>query len=63
VFSADADHARAVAERIDAGMVFLNEAGGSRAEIPFGGVKRSGFGRALGTAGITEFVNDRVVKL
>ncbi|MFD9736579.1 NAD-dependent succinate-semialdehyde dehydrogenase [Umezawaea sp. NPDC059074] len=63
VFSADADRARAVAERIDAGMVFLNEAGGSWAEIPFGGVKRSGFGRELGTAGITEFVNDRVVKL
>jgi succinate-semialdehyde dehydrogenase/glutarate-semialdehyde dehydrogenase len=63
VFSTDPERARQVGERIEAGMVFVNEAGGSWAEIPFGGVKRSGFGRELGVLGVDEFVNERVVKL
>src|SRR3712207_2704686 len=45
VFSGDLDKARSVADRIEAGMVFVNQPTGSSAELPFGGVKRSGYGR------------------
>lgn len=63
VFSTDPERARRVGEQIDAGMVCVNEAGGSQADLPFGGVKRSGVGRELGYLGIEEFMNKRVVKL
>ena len=62
VHSDDADRALRVADRLDAGMVSINEAGGSSADRPFGGVKRSGFGRELGSYGITEFVNHKLVR-
>jgi succinate-semialdehyde dehydrogenase/glutarate-semialdehyde dehydrogenase len=52
-----------VAERIEAGMVYLNSAGGSQADLPFGGVKRSGIGRELGPAGIEEFMNRKAIRL
>jgi succinate-semialdehyde dehydrogenase/glutarate-semialdehyde dehydrogenase len=54
---------RRVAERIDAGMVYLNRAGGSQADLPFGGIKRSGIGRELGPAGIEEFMNKKSIRL
>ena len=63
VFSNDPERARRVGARIDAGMVFLNQAGGSQADLPFGGVKRSGVGRELGALGIEEFMNKKVVRL
>lgn len=62
VHSDDPDRALRVADRLDAGMVSINESGGSSAELPFGGVKRSGFGRELGSYGITEFVNHKLVR-
>jgi succinate-semialdehyde dehydrogenase/glutarate-semialdehyde dehydrogenase len=62
VFSADADQAARVADRLDAGMVFINGVGLEAAELPFGGVKRSGFGRELGTLGIEEFVNKKMIR-
>ena len=62
VFSADADQAARVADRLDAGMVFVNGVGLEAAELPFGGVKRSGFGRELGTLGIEEFVNKKMIR-
>lgn len=63
VHSDDPDRALRVADRLDAGMVSINEAGGSSAELPFGGVKRSGFGRELGSYGISEFVNHQLVRV
>ena len=62
VFTTDAAQAQRVAERIDAGMVFVNGVGAEGAELPFGGVKRSGFGRELGRWGIEEFVNKKLVR-
>lgn len=62
VFSADRERARAVASRIDAGMSYVNQAGGSQADLPFGGIKRSGIGRELGPLGIDEFANLMTVR-
>jgi len=63
VFSSDLDKARSVAERIEAGMVFVNQPTGSSPELPFGGVKRSGFGRELGRFGADEFVNKKLIRI
>jgi succinate-semialdehyde dehydrogenase / glutarate-semialdehyde dehydrogenase len=63
VFSSDLDRARSVAERIEAGMVFVNQPTGSSAELPFGGVKRSGYGRELSELGMFEFANRRLVRV
>jgi succinate-semialdehyde dehydrogenase/glutarate-semialdehyde dehydrogenase len=63
VFGTDPDRARRVAEQIDAGMVYLNSAGGSQADLPFGGIKRSGIGRELGPLGIEEFMNRKSIRL
>lgn len=60
VFSADVERARSLAERLEVGMANVNSAAGEGAEIPFGGVKRSGFGRELGPLGMDEFVNKRM---
>ncbi|MCV7285470.1 NAD-dependent succinate-semialdehyde dehydrogenase [Mycolicibacterium wolinskyi] len=62
VFTTDKDQAQRVAEKIDAGMVFVNAVGAEGAELPFGGVKRSGFGRELGRFGIEEFVNKKLIR-
>ncbi|PRZ36592.1 succinate-semialdehyde dehydrogenase/glutarate-semialdehyde dehydrogenase [Antricoccus suffuscus] len=63
VWSADLDKARAVADRLDTGMVFINAVGGTQADLPFGGVKRSGIGRELGKFGMDEFVNKKLVRI
>jgi succinate-semialdehyde dehydrogenase/glutarate-semialdehyde dehydrogenase len=63
VFTTDAEQARRVADRIEAGMVFVNGVGAEGVELPFGGVKRSGFGRELGRFGIEEFVNRKLVRV
>ncbi|OMC27751.1 succinate-semialdehyde dehydrogenase [Mycobacterium sp. GA-1841] len=63
VFTTDAEQAKRVADRIDAGMVFVNAVGAEGAELPFGGVKRSGFGRELGRYGIEEFVNKKLIRI
>jgi Aldehyde dehydrogenase family len=49
------EHARRVAARIEAGMVFINSSANTRPEVPFGGVRNSGFGRALSELGIGQF--------
>lgn len=59
----DPVRAQALADRLEVGMVHINEPPGSEAELPFGGVKRSGFGRELGRAGMDEFVNRQMVKV
>ncbi|WP_300682217.1 NAD-dependent succinate-semialdehyde dehydrogenase [Nocardioides sp.] len=62
VFTADADQAARVAGRIEAGMVFVNGVLADGVELPFGGIKRSGFGRELGSLGIEEFVNKKLIR-
>ena len=62
VFTTDAEQAARVADRIDAGMVFVNAVGAEGAELPFGGIKRSGFGRELGRFGMDEFVNKKLIR-
>lgn len=61
IFSGDTDRARKLASRIETGMVFINTPTTSMPELPFGGVKRSGYGRELGDLGIKEFVNRKLV--
>ena len=63
VFGTDLDHARSVAERIESGMVFINQGTWTTAQLPFGGIKNSGFGRELSELGIGEFVNHKLIHL
>ncbi|KHK98685.1 succinate-semialdehyde dehydrogenase [Microbacterium mangrovi] len=63
VFTTDADQALRVADAIEAGMVFVNVVGADGAELPFGGVKRSGSGRELGRFGADEFVNKKMIRI
>ncbi len=63
VYTTDAEQALRVADAIEAGMVFVNAAGAEGAELPFGGVKRSGFGRELGRFGMDEFVNKKMIRI
>ncbi len=62
VVGADIAHAERVAERIDTGMVWINHPTGTQADLPFGGIKRSGVGRELADLGINEFVNKKLVR-
>ncbi len=61
VFSSDEALALDVADRLDVGMVWVNQAEGGGPELPFGGTKRSGVGRELGPLGIDEFVNKKLI--
>ena len=63
VFTSDSEQALRVADQIDAGMVFINVVGAEGVELPFGGVKASGFGRELGTFGTDEFVNKKLIRV
>jgi succinate-semialdehyde dehydrogenase/glutarate-semialdehyde dehydrogenase len=63
VYSGDLDRARSVAERLESGMVWINQPSGSSPELPFGGVKRSGYGRELSELGMFEFANRRLVRV
>lgn len=61
VVSADPQHGRAVAEKIETGMVFVNSFLVSLPELPFGGVKGSGYGREMSQLGLTAFTNEKLV--
>jgi succinate-semialdehyde dehydrogenase/glutarate-semialdehyde dehydrogenase len=63
VMTTDPAQAERVADRIDAGMVYVNIVGADAAELPFGGTKRSGFGRELGRYGADEFVNKKLIRI
>lgn len=63
VFTNDPDQALRVADRIEAGMVYVNIVGADGVELPFGGVKASGFGRELGKYGADEFVNKKLIRI
>jgi len=58
----DPEQAERVADRIEAGMVYVNIVGADSPELPFGGFKRSGFGRELGRYGADEFVNKKLIR-
>jgi len=62
VFGRDEAAARAVADRLDVGMVGINTTIKSAPDLPFGGVKNSGIGRELGRFGLDEFANKKLVR-
>jgi succinate-semialdehyde dehydrogenase/glutarate-semialdehyde dehydrogenase len=61
VFGSDTDRARAVADELETGMVWINHPTSSEPNLPFGGIKRSGYGRELSEIGIKEFANRKLV--
>ncbi len=52
-----------MARRIESGMVFINKATWTAPNLPFGGIKNSGYGRELAEAGMGEFVNKKLVRV
>ncbi|MCS5720348.1 NAD-dependent succinate-semialdehyde dehydrogenase [Herbiconiux sp. CPCC 205763] len=63
VYTTDEEQALRVADAIDAGMVWINLVLGDAAELPFGGVKRSGSGREMGRFALEEFVNKKLIRI
>ena len=63
VFTTDAEQAERVADRIDAGMVYVNLVLADSPELPFGGIKRSGTSRELGLLAADEFVNKKLIRI
>jgi succinate-semialdehyde dehydrogenase/glutarate-semialdehyde dehydrogenase len=63
VYTTDQEQALRIADAIDAGMVWINLVLGDAAELPFGGVKRSGSGREMGRFAVEEFVNKKLIRI
>lgn len=63
VFTQDIERAKRLARRVETGMMFINSAASSSPELPFGGIKNSGYGRELSAAGIQEFVNKKLIRV
>jgi succinate-semialdehyde dehydrogenase/glutarate-semialdehyde dehydrogenase len=61
IYSKDIERAKRVASRVETGMVFINYPDVSWPDLPFGGVKRSGYGKELSNLGLEEFVNKKLV--
>lgn len=61
VYTSDIERGKRVASRIESGMVFINYPYFSAPELPFGGIKRSGYGRELSSLGLEEFVNMKLI--
>lgn len=63
VFTQDVARGKRVASRIDTGMAFINHPTWTTADLPFGGIQNSGYGRELSSMGIQEFVNKKLVRV
>ena len=63
MFARDIAWGRRVAIRVETGMMFINNISWSDAELPFGGIKQSSYGRELGDLGIQAFVNKKLVRI
>jgi len=63
VFTKDIARGKRVASRVDTGMMFINHPTWTTPDLPFGGIKHSGYGRELASLGIQEFVNKKLVRL
>jgi succinate-semialdehyde dehydrogenase/glutarate-semialdehyde dehydrogenase len=63
IYTQDDQLALDLADRLDTGMVWINEPEGGGADLPFGGTKRSGVGRELGPNGVDEFVNRKLIHI
>jgi succinate-semialdehyde dehydrogenase/glutarate-semialdehyde dehydrogenase len=63
VFTTDEEQARRVADKIDAGMVYVNVVLADEPGLPFGGVKRSGTAREMGLLAADEFVNKKLIRV
>ena len=61
VYTSDIEHGMRIASHIETGMVFVNYPFISAPELPFGGIKRSGYGKELSSLGIQEFVNKKLI--
>ena len=62
VWTKDVARGKRIASNVETGMMFINNIDWSDAELPFGGIKNSGYGRELGDRGIQEFVNKKLVR-
>jgi succinate-semialdehyde dehydrogenase / glutarate-semialdehyde dehydrogenase len=62
VFTQDIARGHRVADLLDTGMVFINHPTWTQADLPFGGTKRSGYGRELSALGMQEFVNKKLIR-
>jgi succinate-semialdehyde dehydrogenase / glutarate-semialdehyde dehydrogenase len=63
VFTQDVERGKRVASRVDTGMMFINQPTWTAPDLPFGGIKNSGYGRELSSVGIHEFVNKKLVRV
>jgi succinate-semialdehyde dehydrogenase/glutarate-semialdehyde dehydrogenase len=63
IFTTDIERGKRVARQIETGMVFINRATWTAPDLPFGGVKNSGYGRELSDLGISEFVNKKLIRV
>jgi succinate-semialdehyde dehydrogenase/glutarate-semialdehyde dehydrogenase len=61
IFTRDLGRARKLAARMETGSVWINTRSSTAPELPFGGVKRSGYGRELSELGIKELVNQKMI--
>ncbi len=63
VITKDIERGKRIARQVDSGMVFINQVTGTAPDLPFGGVKNSGYGRELSRLGIGEFVNKKLIRV
>jgi len=63
VITKDVERGKRIARQIETGMVFINQATWTAPDLPFGGVKNSGYGRELSDLGIGEFVNKKLIRV